>query len=208
MKRIVRVSRIAEIYADEMKKLSFRLDKPQEFFTEFRQYAPTRCARVTPNEAHSHSATLSHSACRHAHASVGDTLLFMAWRRSGRSRWRTWACFWRATQSLGHHRNPLPAGLLRQLPYRALLGRPYFCAAVHGVRYVVVAFLAKYWQHETITVYRWLGILLIVCGVGFVATGHRLLCTSRNIRRKSTHPKPQLRVRRDDVSNSHLRRPD
>ncbi len=40
MKRIVRVSRIAEIYADEMKKLSFRLDKPQEFFTEFRQYAP------------------------------------------------------------------------------------------------------------------------------------------------------------------------
>jgi len=40
--------------------------------------------------------------------------------------------------------------------------------------YVVVAFLAKYWQHETITVYRWLGILLIVCGVGFVANGPSL----------------------------------
>jgi drug/metabolite transporter (DMT)-like permease len=40
--------------------------------------------------------------------------------------------------------------------------------------YVVVAFLAKYWQHETITVYRWAGILLIVCGVGFVANGPSL----------------------------------
>jgi drug/metabolite transporter (DMT)-like permease len=40
--------------------------------------------------------------------------------------------------------------------------------------YVVVAFLAKYWQHETITVYRWVGILLIVCGVGFVANGPSL----------------------------------
>jgi drug/metabolite transporter (DMT)-like permease len=40
--------------------------------------------------------------------------------------------------------------------------------------YVVVAFLAKYWQHETITHYRWAGILLIVCGVGFVANGPSL----------------------------------
>jgi len=40
--------------------------------------------------------------------------------------------------------------------------------------YIVVAFLAKYWQHETITPYRWVGILLIVCGVGFVANGPSL----------------------------------
>jgi len=40
MKRIVRVYRIAEIYVDGMKKLSFRLEKPQDFFTELRQYAP------------------------------------------------------------------------------------------------------------------------------------------------------------------------
>jgi hypothetical protein len=40
MKRIVRVSRIAEIYGDGMKKLSFRLDKPDGFFIELRQYAP------------------------------------------------------------------------------------------------------------------------------------------------------------------------
>jgi drug/metabolite transporter (DMT)-like permease len=40
--------------------------------------------------------------------------------------------------------------------------------------YVVVALLAKFWQHETISLYRWLGILLIVCGVGFVANGPSL----------------------------------
>ena len=37
--------------------------------------------------------------------------------------------------------------------------------------YVVVALLSKFWLHETITLYRWVGILLIVCGVGFVANG-------------------------------------
>ncbi|HWG17769.1 MAG TPA: EamA family transporter [Acidobacteriaceae bacterium] len=37
--------------------------------------------------------------------------------------------------------------------------------------YVVVAFLARYWRHEHLSVYRWAGILLIVCAVGFVANG-------------------------------------
>ena len=40
--------------------------------------------------------------------------------------------------------------------------------------YVVVALLARVWLHETITLYRWAGILLIVCGVGFVANGPSL----------------------------------
>jgi drug/metabolite transporter (DMT)-like permease len=40
--------------------------------------------------------------------------------------------------------------------------------------YVVIALLAKFWQHETISLYRWLGIMLIVCGVGFVANGPSL----------------------------------
>jgi drug/metabolite transporter (DMT)-like permease len=40
--------------------------------------------------------------------------------------------------------------------------------------YVVVALLSKFWLHETISVYRWAGILLIVCGVGFVANGPSL----------------------------------
>jgi drug/metabolite transporter (DMT)-like permease len=40
--------------------------------------------------------------------------------------------------------------------------------------YVVVALLSKFWLHETISVYRWAGIILIVCGVGFVANGPSL----------------------------------
>ncbi len=40
--------------------------------------------------------------------------------------------------------------------------------------YVVVALLARFWQHEHISVYRWLGIVLIVSGVGFVANGPAL----------------------------------
>lgn len=40
--------------------------------------------------------------------------------------------------------------------------------------YVVVALLSKFWLHETVSVYRWAGIVLIVCGVGFVANGPSL----------------------------------
>ena len=40
--------------------------------------------------------------------------------------------------------------------------------------YVVVALLSKFWLGETISMYRWAGILLIVCGVGFVANGPAL----------------------------------
>ncbi|HZY63900.1 MAG TPA: EamA family transporter [Edaphobacter sp.] len=47
--------------------------------------------------------------------------------------------------------------------------------------YVVVALLSRFWLHEHISVYRWLGILLIVCGVGFVANGPSL----------TEHPKPE-----------------
>ena len=40
--------------------------------------------------------------------------------------------------------------------------------------YVVVALLSKYWLHEAVSRYRWAGIVLIVCGVGFVANGPSL----------------------------------
>ena len=40
--------------------------------------------------------------------------------------------------------------------------------------YVVVAFLSHFWLHEHISVARWTGILLIVCGVGFVSQGPAL----------------------------------
>ena len=40
--------------------------------------------------------------------------------------------------------------------------------------YVIVALLSRFWLHEHISLYRWLGIFLIVCGVGFVADGPAL----------------------------------
>ena len=40
--------------------------------------------------------------------------------------------------------------------------------------YVIVALLSHFWLHEYVSPYRWLGILMIVCGVGFVANGPSL----------------------------------
>jgi drug/metabolite transporter (DMT)-like permease len=37
--------------------------------------------------------------------------------------------------------------------------------------YVVVALLSRFWLHEHLSFYRWAGIALIVCAVGFVAGG-------------------------------------
>ena len=37
--------------------------------------------------------------------------------------------------------------------------------------YVVVALLSRFWLHEQLSIYRWAGIFLIVCAVGFVAGG-------------------------------------
>ena len=43
-----------------------------------------------------------------------------------------------------------------------------------SLTYVVVAFLSHFWLHEHISAARWTGILLIVCGVGFVSQGPAL----------------------------------
>lgn len=40
--------------------------------------------------------------------------------------------------------------------------------------YVVVALLSRFWLHEHLSLYRWAGIFLIVCAVGFVAGGPSL----------------------------------
>ena len=39
---------------------------------------------------------------------------------------------------------------------------------------VIVAFLARFWLHEPISIQRWAGIVLITLGVGFVAHGPSL----------------------------------
>ncbi len=40
-----------------------------------------------------------------------------------------------------------------------------------AVSYVLMALLGKFFLHETVTLWRWLGIALITAGVGFVAGG-------------------------------------
>lgn len=40
--------------------------------------------------------------------------------------------------------------------------------------YVIIAILSRFWLHETISLERWAGILLISLGVGFVAQGPSL----------------------------------
>ncbi len=37
--------------------------------------------------------------------------------------------------------------------------------------YVVVAVLSRFWLHEHVSLSRWLGVLIITCGVGFVTQG-------------------------------------
>jgi len=108
-------------------------------------------------------------------ASVGDTLLFHGMKQVG-------------PVSLAHlglllHalRNPwVVVGILCLLGFFAsyLTALSWadltFVLPSTAFGYIVVALLAKYWQHEPITIYRWVGILLIVCGVGFVANGPSL----------------------------------
>ena len=43
-----------------------------------------------------------------------------------------------------------------------------------SIGYVVLALIAKFILHEQVTLLRWLGILLITAGVGFVAGGEAL----------------------------------
>jgi drug/metabolite transporter (DMT)-like permease len=53
---------------------------------------------------------------------------------------------------------------------------------------VIVAFLARFWLHEPISLQRWAGIVLITVGVGFVANGPSL--TERPATRPSTVNEP------------------
>jgi drug/metabolite transporter (DMT)-like permease len=40
-----------------------------------------------------------------------------------------------------------------------------------AVSYILMVLLAKFFLHEHVTIWRWLGVALITVGVGFVATG-------------------------------------
>jgi drug/metabolite transporter (DMT)-like permease len=108
-------------------------------------------------------------------ASVGDTLLSHGMRQVG-------------PVSVGHLglllvaiRNPwVITGILCLLGFFAsyLTALSWadltFVLPATAFGYVVVALLSKFWLHETVSLYRWAGIVLIVCGVGFVANGPSL----------------------------------
>jgi drug/metabolite transporter (DMT)-like permease len=53
--------------------------------------------------------------------------------------------------------------------------------------YVIIALLAHFWLHETISIERWAGILLVTLGVGFVAQGPSL----------TQHPAPEAKESAD-----------
>jgi drug/metabolite transporter (DMT)-like permease len=46
-----------------------------------------------------------------------------------------------------------------------------FVLPATAISYIVMVLLAKFFLHEHVTVWRWLGVALITIGVGFVATG-------------------------------------
>ena len=46
-----------------------------------------------------------------------------------------------------------------------------YVLAASSLGYVVIALLSKFWLHEQLSAYRWLGILFITAGVGFVTRG-------------------------------------
>jgi drug/metabolite transporter (DMT)-like permease len=53
-----------------------------------------------------------------------------------------------------------------------------FVLPATGLGYVVVALLSKYFLHEHVSTMRWLGVLLISCGVGWVTRGPALTVPS------------------------------
>jgi drug/metabolite transporter (DMT)-like permease len=54
-----------------------------------------------------------------------------------------------------------------------------------AMSYVLMALLGKFFLHETVTLWRWLGIVLIAAGVGFVAGGPALTTATH------THAEPE-----------------
>src|SRR5271157_2848816 len=56
--------------------------------------------------------------------------------------------------------------------------------------YVIIALLARFWLHESISLERWAGIVLITLGVGFVADGPSL--TERPASALPAQPAAQL----------------
>jgi drug/metabolite transporter (DMT)-like permease len=62
---------------------------------------------------------------------------------------------------------------------------------------VVIALLARFWLHEPISLSRWLGILLITMGVGFVANGKSFTETEDRAKSPDLHAGASSDLTRD-----------
>ncbi len=108
-------------------------------------------------------------------ASVGDTLLSRGMAQVGPVDIHHLGLLWHALF------NPFViSGIVRLIgffaSYRTALSwaNLTFVMPATAFGYVVVALLSRFWLHEHLSLYRWGGILLIVCAVGFVAGGPSL----------------------------------
>ncbi len=70
-----------------------------------------------------------------------------------------------------------------------------------AISYVLMAVLGKFFLHENVTPWRWLGIALIAAGVGFVAGGPALTSTvakgGDSLGNEQSAPSPLAGARRD-----------
>ncbi len=57
-----------------------------------------------------------------------------------------------------------------------------------AVGYILMALLAKFFLHESISPYRWAGIVLIAVGVGFVTAGPAKTPTARGVEQHQVPP--------------------
>jgi drug/metabolite transporter (DMT)-like permease len=105
-------------------------------------------------------------------ASVGDTLLSRGMAQIGAVDFHHLDRLWHALF------NPFVAsGILLLIGFFACYMTALtwadltFVMPATAFGYVVVALLSRFWLHEHLSLYRWAGIVLIVCAVGFVAGG-------------------------------------
>jgi len=105
-------------------------------------------------------------------ASVGDTLLSQGMKQIGSVDLHHLALLWHALF------NPyVDAGIVLLIGFFASYMTALswadltFVMPATAFGYVVVALLGRFWLHNHVSPYRWAGILLIVCAVGFVANG-------------------------------------
>jgi drug/metabolite transporter (DMT)-like permease len=108
-------------------------------------------------------------------ASVGDTLLSRGMAQVGAVDFHHLGLLWHALL------NPfIVAGIVLLIGFFASYMTALswadltFVMPATAFGYVVVALLSRFWLHEHLSLYRWAGILLIVCAVGFVANGPSL----------------------------------